>query len=324
MKNMTLIQPLLFTLHFSFFILKMDTFFFDIKRYAINDGPGIRITIFFKGCPLSCIWCHNPEGISPYKEKIYTSKRCLGCKRCVEACPNHALQLAAEGIVTDRESCAVCGECAEVCPSMSMEISGRSYSVEELMCEIERETLVMDQSKGGVTFSGGEPLMHPDVLMELLGQCGKYGIHRAVDTTLFAKSNIVATIMHETDLFLVDLKHMDPAKHQFFCGVSNERILSNIRLLAGNNRPFIIRIPLIEGVNADEENITETARFLSDLTWEPKQVNLLLYHNIGLSKHEKRGTIYNPDNALMQTPSIEVQQKCMYIFRKYGIEPTLS
>ena len=139
---------------------------FDIKRYAINDGPGIRITIFMKGCPLSCVWCHNPEGLSVGKEKLYTKKKCIGCRTCVEACPSQALVLTAEGIVTDTGRCTLCGMCAEVCPSLAMEISGREYSTTELMKEIEKETLFMDRSEGGVTFCGGEPLMHPAELLE--------------------------------------------------------------------------------------------------------------------------------------------------------------
>lgn len=297
---------------------------FDIKRYAINDGPGIRITLFFKGCPLSCLWCHNPEGISPYKEKMYTRKKCLGCQTCVEVCSKEALRLTSDGIVSDTNRCIVCGECAEACPSMAMQISGKEYTVDELMYEIKKETMVMDQSKGGVTFCGGEPLMHPEKLFELLVCCGEQNIHRAVDTTLFAKPDVVRRIMTETDLFLVDLKHMDSAKHQYFCGIPNERILSNIRLLSNNEKPFIIRIPLIEGVNADEENIIETARFLSSLSWNPKQVNLLLYHNIAQGKHEKLGTFYNPDNIPMQPSSLQVQQKSIEIFKRYGIQATIS
>ena len=155
---------------------------FDIKRYAINDGPGIRITLFMKGCPLSCVWCHNPEGIRNGKDKLYTAKKCLGCGTCLKVCPNGALTLTPEGIVTDKQKCVLCGRCAEECPAMAIEISGTEYTAEYLIHEIEKEIPFMDQSGGGVTFCGGEPLLHPKFLIDMLKRCGQQGIHRVVST----------------------------------------------------------------------------------------------------------------------------------------------
>ena len=272
---------------------------FDIKRYAINDGPGIRTTVFMKGCPLSCVWCHNPEGVSSRKQKLYTKKKCIGCRTCVENCPQKALALTSEGIVTDNALCHLCGKCAEVCPALAMEISGTEYSVDYLMKEIEKETVFMDRSEGGVTFCGGEPLLHPDMLLELLRRCGDLGIHRAVDTTLFAGEEIVREVM----------QHSEP----------NELILSNLRMVAEAGHAFHIRIPLIEGVNADEENITRSAAFLSSLPWKHRTVNLLLYHDIGKNKHEKLGTVYNPAHYSMATPSEETVERCKAIFSAYDI-----
>lgn len=293
---------------------------FDIKRYAINDGPGIRTTLFMKGCPLSCVWCHNPEGLSNRKQKLYTRKKCIGCRTCVEACPQKALTWTASGIVTDPSLCDLCGICAEVCPVRAMEISGTECSIDYLMKEIEKETVFMDRSEGGVTFCGGEPLQHPEMLLELLRRCGELGIHRAVDTTLFARPEIVREVMEHSELFLVDLKQMDTIKHKLYCGVPNELILLNLRMIAEVGHEFRIRIPLIEGINADEENIVRSAAFLSSLPWKHRTVNILLYHDIGKNKHEKLGTVYNPDRYPMATPSEETVQRCTELFNRYGIE----
>lgn len=297
---------------------------FDIKRYAINDGPGIRITIFMKGCPLSCIWCHNPEGISVRKEKLYTKKKCIGCQSCVDICPEHALILTPDGIVSNNELCKLCGKCVEACPTLALEMSGTEYSVDYLMDEIVKETAFMDRSSGGVTFCGGEPLMHPDMLLELLHRCGDEGIHRVVDTTLYARPEVVREVMDNCEMFLVDLKLMDSEKHRQFCGTPNERILSNIRMISEAGADFFIRIPLIEGVNADEENIRRSAEFLASIPWQRKVVNLLPYHDIGKNKHEKLHSIYNRTQVPMSTPSEEIQQRSLSIFQEYGLLPTIG
>lgn len=298
--------------------------YFDIKRYSINDGPGIRITIFFKGCPLSCKWCHNPEGISPKKQKMYIKKKCIGCQTCVAHCPTGALTLTPNGIVTDNDRCTLCGKCVEVCPTMAMEMSGTEYTVDYLVEEIEKEMIFMDKSEGGVTFCGGEPLFYPDVLLDLLNRCRDVGIHRAVDTTLFASRPTVDKIMNETDLFLIDLKHMDSKAHAYFCGVPNEVILSNIRYVAEAGKDFIVRIPLIDGVNADVKNLSASADFLASLPWKRKLVNLLPYHEIAEMKHEKLGTVYNPKKIPMATPSPEDQQLYLSILREHGLKATIG
>jgi pyruvate formate lyase activating enzyme len=200
---------------------------FDIKRYAINDGPGIRVTIFLKGCPLACRWCHNPESISPEVQKLYTASKCIGCGECVKVCPLQACELTEEGIKTNADLCDVCGKCAEVCPAKATEMSGQYESVDDLMAVIEKERPFFEQSGGGVTFSGGEPLLYPKFLTEILDACGERSIHRAVDTAGLAKKDVLLKIASRTDLFLFDLKLMDSEKHKNWTGVGNEVILDN-------------------------------------------------------------------------------------------------
>jgi pyruvate formate lyase activating enzyme len=291
---------------------------FDIKRYAINDGPGIRLTVFFKGCPLSCKWCHNPESISPYVQKLYTASKCIGSQKCVEICPNDALVLTENGIVTDIEACQLCGKCAEICPTKAIEMSGSLMTVKEIMKIIEKETLFFDQSGGGVTFSGGEPLMHPHLLLKLLKECGRKGIHRVVDTTLFARQSLVLEVAQNTDLFLIDLKHMNSFEHKKFTGVPNELILENILELAKTNTEIIFRMPLIKGVNADIKNIENTVEFIKNLPGPMKSLQLLPYHNVAIGKHTKMGNIVKLDG--METPSKGEIEKVIAVFKCYGIQ----
>ena len=296
---------------------------FDIKRYSINDGPGIRVTIFFKGCPLNCVWCHNPEGISKKKEKLYNRQKCINCKSCVASCPNSALAMEYDDISTDANLCINCGECTEACPTGALEISGEELSAEQVMTEIKKESIVLDQSEGGVTFCGGEPLIHKKMLMELLDRCGELRIHRAVDTCLFASEEVVREVAGNCELILADLKHMDPQKHKEFTCQTNELILANIRMLAEEGYNFIVRIPLIEGVNADVENIKATAEFLASLPGaEERQVELLPYHNVGMGKHSRMGSRYNPLNIPMEKPSSETISRCISLFEEFGIEAT--
>ena len=297
-------------------------FICDIKRYAINDGPGIRIVIFMKGCNLNCAWCHNPESISARQEKMYASTKCIGCGTCVAACPDKAIALTPEGIITDAERCNLCGKCAEACPAKAIEMSGKLMSVAEIMNEIEKERVFFDQSGGGVTFSGGEPLLHHEFLIQLLDECGRRKIHRAVDTAGFANTEILLEVAKRTDLFLFDLKMMDSEKHRKWMGVPNEKIRENLKILAETGANINIRIPLVGRVNNDEENMKATARFVAELSGEKKVVNLLPYHKIAQAKYQKLG---RPDDfRLLEEPTKEAQLRALDIFREHGIMASIG
>ena len=267
---------------------------FDIKRYAINDGPGIRTTIFLKGCPLRCVWCHNPESWSTEPQELFKQSKCIRCGTCLEP-----------------------GFKVDDCPTMAREICGRAYTMEELMTEIEKERDIMEDSGGGVTLCGGEPLMHPSYSLEILKELGRRGFHRTVDTSLYAPQEVVEAIANECELFLVDLKLMDNDKHRLYTGVGNELILQNIRYLSERQAQFSIRIPLIKGINADEENIKATAQFLSST---PHPVHLLPYHDVGKDKHRRMGTIFNPKGYHMAAPSEETLQRCKQQLEGKGLK----
>lgn len=291
---------------------------FDIKRYALHDGPGIRTTLFLKGCPLRCIWCHNPESWSPGRQRLYKAVKCIGCASCVEACPQGALELTPDGIRPTERPCIACGSCAEACPALAMEICGREWPMDELMAEVEKERGVMTDSGGGVTLSGGEPLMQPSYTLELLEELGRRGFHRAVDTTLFAAPEVVRSVAAACELFLVDLKTMDSATHRRFTGVPNEPILENLRLVASLGKPYWIRIPLITEVNATEENMATTATFLRSLDCQPEEVDLLPYHDIGKGKHERMGTVYNPSDLSLSSPDEATLSRCAALLADAG------
>ena len=290
---------------------------FDTKPYSINDGPGIRITIFLKGCPLNCVWCHNPESISPHIQKMYSHAKCIGCGTCVDNCPYNALTLTPDGIVTDGAACTLCGLCAIGCPTRAMEMSGKPATVEEVMKVIKREISTMDHSEGGVTISGGEPMMQADFLIELLDACGAEGIHRAVDTSGMSTPGKLLEVAKRTELFLYDLKTMDPDTHKKYTGVSNVKILSNLQILAESGAEINIRIPMIKGVNADEKNIRETAGFVAALAGKKKLVSLLPYHNIAINKYNKLGQEY--DGGEMREPDSPDIQRIIGIFAGYGL-----
>lgn len=300
---------------------------FDIKRYAINDGPGIRTTIFFLGCPLRCVWCHNPESWDSHPHRTYKQKKCIGCNTCVLTCPQQALQLTANGIrPVEGSTCLRCGRCAEECPTKALEMCGRAWTIDELMAEIEKERDVMTDSQGGVTLCGGEPLLQGEATLAVLKELGKRGFHRTVDTTLFAHPSLVREVATHCELFLVDLKVMDASLHKQYTGVDNTQILDNIRLLSQLSVSFYIRIPLIEGINTDERNIEATACFLDSLPSHEHLlgINLLPYHDVGRDKHRRLWSSYNPQAIPMCAPDEETMNRCVALLASHGYAATIG
>jgi len=261
---------------------------FNIMRFSTHDGPGIRTTVFLKGCPLACWWCHNPENWGHVPGVVYIKDRCTGCGACVAACPHQALSLTPEGVLADPDRCQGCGACVAACPAEARESTGRPIGLEELLQTVERDTPFYDQSGGGVTFSGGEPLAQPGFLMAALERCGRAGIHRAIDTSGYAEADVVRRAARSADLFLYDLKAMDPETHRRCTGVDNARILGNLRFLSEAGAEVVVRIPLVPGVNDDPANIAATGEFLAGL---PRRhpVDLLPYHDTARGKYARLG-----------------------------------
>jgi len=286
---------------------------FAIKRYALHDGPDLRVTVFLKGCPLSCLWCHNPEGMSATLGILTLPGKCVGCGECVRACPQNALSDCG-AMLRNMEACSICGTCAEVCPALAHEAVGRQWSVVEVMREIAKELPFFTDTQGGVTFSGGEPLAQPDFLESMLMACEPLGLHRAVDTSGFAPAHIVQRIARHTDLFLFDLKHMDPVMHRRVTGVDNALILSNLRLLAESGAQIQLRMPLIPDVNDDADNIRQTGLFAASLSGV-QGIDLLPYHSTARSKYTKLGLPYPGDHIPPSDPqsvsrAVSLLQNC--------------
>lgn len=264
---------------------------FNIEKYAIHDGPGIRTTVFFKGCPLHCWWCHNPEGQNPENELIYRESRCIGCGACVEKCPNKALSLSSGHVAVNRKSCIVCGACASVCPTEALSIAGKEMSTAGVISEIERDMPFYEESEGGVTFSGGEPLLQPDFLEALLNECKDRDVHTTLDTSGYASRSVFDRVKSKVDLFLYDIKSMNKAKHRRFTGVSNHLILTNLQRLAKDRCDVAISIPIIPRINDDQENIRRAGEFISSMQ-NVEYVSLLPYHDAGIEKYKNLGRLY--------------------------------
>ena len=280
----------------------------NIQKYSIQDGPGIRTTVFLKGCPLDCWWCHNPEGRSPKPEIVVIESRCIRCGECIKACP-HAC--------SPREPCKVCGACVDACPTGARQAVGKRMSADEVFDEIVKDGIFYDESEGGVTFSGGEPLMQPKFLKALLVKCRSKGIHSAVDTCGYAPAEILMDIAPLADLFLYDLKLMDEARHHEYTGVSNSLILENLRLLGQAHGNIWIRVPIIPGVNDGADQLEALARFAASIQGV-RQVNLLPYHTPGVPKFRRLGQAYRL--ADVKPPSADFMESAVAKFHAYGLK----
>jgi pyruvate formate lyase activating enzyme len=257
---------------------------FDIKHYSVHDGPGIRITIFLKGCPLNCVWCHSPESQNTEPELLMDCEKCIGCKSCVESCPTGTI--TSPGIIK-KEACTMCGACTDVCYSGAIEQIGKMITINEIMQTVEKDRELLQSSSGGVTLSGGEPLAQPCFSIELLKQLKNSGYHTALDTSGYSPWSSFKQALRYTDLVLYDLKHMNSAKHRQYTGKDNNLILENLTRTKTLGKHIWIRIPLIPGINDDHEHLTALARYVKSLAVE--RTYLLPYHALGVPKYESLG-----------------------------------
>jgi pyruvate formate lyase activating enzyme len=287
----------------------------NIQRYSTQDGPGIRTTVFFKGCPLDCWWCHNPEGRFGSPEVIVQETRCIRCGECVKVCPTGSPAQGGGPREPSRE-CTRCGACVDACPTGARQMAGERRSADDVLAEVLRDRLFFDESKGGVTFSGGEPLMQPQFLEGLLDACRARGIHTAVDTCGYAPVERFMSIARTVDLFLYDLKAVDDAKHVEYTGVSNSVILGNLRQLGAVHRNIWLRGPIIPTLNDSDDQLDALARFAAAIPGVT-QVNLLPYHRTGVQKFKRLGLAYRLEH--LRPPSPERMESALSRFRAFGL-----
>lgn len=294
---------------------------FNIQTYCIHDGPGIRSTVFVKGCPLRCIWCANPESNRAIPELMTYSSKCVGCGKCVPICPNGAISIGPYEdkmiAITDREKCVNCGKCVDICPVEAREIAGKPMSVRDAIDKVKKDKIFYDGSGGGMTISGGEALAHPKFCAHLFAAAHAEGIHTAIESCSYAKREQIDQVYEHVDLALLDLKHMDSVEHERLTGVPNNYILENIRHIHNDlHKPVIIRIPTIPGYNDSVENIKASAEFAKSLG-DDVSINLLPYHRLGDSKAESLGA---PRDLQIEVPSEEHMNNLKALVEELGVK----
>lgn len=266
-------------------------FVFNIQRYSLHDGPGIRTTVFLSGCPMRCNWCSNPESLSLMGDLMHNAKTCLRCGRCAAACPTGAIQMSPEGPVIDRARCDLCGLCAETCPPHAMRISAQRMTVDQVLQVVELDRPFYRRSGGGLTVSGGEPLLQPDFTVALLQAAKQAGIGTALETAGHVPWPNLEAALPWVDYILYDVKHLDSDVHTEHTGVPNSRILDNLRKVAPLAHALIIRVPVIPGFNATEQEIERISRFARDLNGV-EELHLLPYHRLGQAKYQQLDRIF--------------------------------
>ncbi|RPI26176.1 MAG: glycyl-radical enzyme activating protein [Acidobacteria bacterium] len=286
----------------------------NIQRYSLQDGPGIRTTVFFKGCPLDCWWCHNPEGLSRRREVVTIANRCQQCGECIKACPEGVAQ---PGSSPAGSVCVRCGACIGACPTGARQFAGMTMTVDDVLWEIDRDRIFHDDSSGGVTFSGGEPLLQPEFLLALLHGCRHSGVRTAVDTCGFVNESTLLEVAAHADLILFDVKLLDDSKHRKFTGVSNAVILANLRRLCGRHPEVWLRVPVIPTVNDSPEDLEDMARFAASLSGI-RQVSLLPYHRTGIQKFERLGREYRLPAII--PPSAAEMKAAADCFQAHGLK----
>ena len=289
---------------------------FDIKHFAVHDGPGIRTTVFVKGCPLRCMWCHNPESLTSTPQLLYTPSRCIGCGYCMKVCEHRAHITVNGKHEVDWDKCVACGTCVAECYAGALELAGREATVEEVMDEVMKDKVFYENSKGGLTISGGEPLMQPGFTGEVFRKAKENGIHTALDTSGYASWDVIEDIMEHVDLVLYDIKQMDSERHKEFTGVSNELIIKNLKKIDTKGKPIWVRIPTIPGLNDGEDNFRKIGELLSRIK-HLERVDILRYHKLAESKYEHTGQDYRLKG--MDTPEKNDVEHLKDILEGFGV-----
>lgn len=289
----------------------------DIQKYSIHDGDGIRTTVFFKGCRLKCVWCHNPETQSYTRELLVHQERCVGCGACVAACPNGAISMQDGKAVTNRDQCTACGKCVDDCNLNLREVAGKEYSIDALVKELKKDEMFYEQSGGGVTLSGGEVMTADiDYIEALVKKLDRLGISVVIDTCGQAPYGNFERILPYIDTFLYDIKTIDTEVHEKYMGTGNELILDNLEKLSQAGAGIYIRIPTIKEVNGSDESMKAIIEYLQSKSIHAARVNLLPYHNTGTGKYLRAGKCYEGQD--LHAPDNEEMNHFVELFKEAG------